>query len=144
MRSTTAATTLLLALSFCLACAVVWEPELTIPEPEEVGSFTVVRVSGPRAPQHLRQERNEERVAALVRFVGSPQRDWHTPLDRIPPADYTITLESWSDQPEVVLFVGDGWLGGREMRQVLAGGRLSDLSAGERGELLRLAGAEGH
>lgn len=140
MRSTTARLSLLSAFSFCIACAVVWDPGLTIPEAGKVGSFSVVRVSGPGAPQHLRQEKNEERVAALVRFVGSPQRDWHTPLERIPPADYTITLESWSGQPAVVLFVGDGWLGGRETGQVLVGGRLSDLSVGEREELLGLAG----
>src|SRR5438094_983996 len=71
--------------------------------------------------------RDAKRIGRLVDFVAARNTGWRKPWDTFPTPRYALVLEKGED-PVLVLWVGPGWLGGREVQGDVSDNRLRSLS----------------
>jgi hypothetical protein len=93
----------------------------------EPGSKTVKDVTDPRVIQQF------------LAFLTARNDGWREPFDTFPTPQWTIRLEG-REGPLLVLWLGPGWLGGREGAGSAADRRLRSLPQKDRTELITILG----
>ena len=109
-------------------------PALAVPDAKQVTRITVTRSSTDE-----RTITQSDRIAALLRFVAAHNDGWHTAETTFPTPSITVNAFD-HDRLLLTVFLGSGWMGGRNGDQSAPDNRLHDLSANDAHELEILLG----
>jgi hypothetical protein len=107
---------------------------LAVPDAKQVTRITVTRSSNDE-----RTITQSDRIAAFIRFVAAHNDGWHTAESTFPTPRITVNAFN-HDRLLLTVFLGPGWIGGRNGDQFAPDNRLHDLSAADAHEFEILLG----
>jgi hypothetical protein len=111
---------------------------LKFPDPTKVDRIIVSRQAS-AGEEKVATFTDSKKIGELLAFMRVRNDMWYTPWYTFPGPQYTIQLQN-KKELIVVLWVGTGWLGGRQGDQGSSENRLRTLTDKDRTELLKLLG----
>jgi hypothetical protein len=126
----------LTALACFVSAAAADDRPLPIPASRAVARIVVSAVQGEKTVKEITDPRV---IQQLLAFLAARNDRWQKPFDTFPTPQWTIQLEG-GEGPLLMLWLGAGWLGGREGGGTADDNRLRPLLQADRIELIRLLG----
>jgi len=115
-------------------------PPLTLPACDGVAALSVRDARARTGHSEPTEIRDRGVLCAYVDRLVALNHGWFTPRDTFPSPQITVALVDTRGKTVVVTWIGEDWLGGRELEPADGGSRLIRISPAERARLLSLLG----